>query len=270
METSIIQQEGYVWISHPREGIMPLSLIETDNQNSIQRVWNNLFDVPQEASALPADIFSLFPKPKRGQVPTVNEKPKEAAFFKGHDILGVKAGVIVKTIEKLSFAGTAKAFSNIEVADKLLFSFKNVNLYGVENIILLEEHINIAKPSSKAPGFLEKLQNGCIFVVTEVLQTNDFVVRNVGKSQYSGKIEADAIKDFVNAEASLDAETESDEKIAYKGEKYVTFALKAFKILYDEKENNYKLRNKPLKIVRGKDTIEGEILKTDDGLLNLE
>jgi len=269
MEPSIIQQLGWVWLAHAREGVLPLTLIEADEKGLLQRITDKFSKQAEIATALNGDIFALFPKKGVGKVPKISDT-EEVASFNGHDILSVKVGVTVETIQKLSVIGSANALSNLKVADKLLFSFENVKRLFADNEILLEKYLNVVKPDIEIPGFIEKLQAGRIFVVTDVLQTTSFKIRSASEFQYSGKLEADAIAKFAKLKIEAEAEKDSDSRISYKGDKPVTFALKASKILYNKEKNCYTLSKTPLKVVRGDNKLDTDTLQTEDGLLTIE
>ncbi len=267
MEPSIIQQNGYVWIALPREGILPLTILEQSKENILKRIGNFISGTLDSAEALNANLYSLFPKPTRGKVPK-SSNPEEVAFFKGHDVLNVKAGIAVNALEKLPIVANAKVLSKLAVSTKLLFSFKNIKRLHVDNDILLREHISISKSTIQSADTIEKLQTGKMYVVSEVLQTTEFTVRDASDFSSTNEISADAIDDFISLQANLESEKESDQKLAYKGELPITFALKAYKILYDK--GKYTLSKSPLKIVRGEQKEVSESFQTDDGIVFVE
>ncbi|MEL7534607.1 MAG: hypothetical protein AAFN10_25090, partial [Bacteroidota bacterium] len=86
MQPSIIEQNGFSWISMPREGIMPLTILEQEQSGIFTRIKNSLLGTPQSAQLTTADLFSIFPKSGRGKYPKVS-KPKQLPNFSGHDIL---------------------------------------------------------------------------------------------------------------------------------------------------------------------------------------
>ena len=271
MEPSIIQELGWIWLVHPREGVNPLTLLESDEKGVIKRIVERVFkrDSKEIATALNFDIFALFPKKGAGKKPKIS-KPMEVASFKGHDILSVQAGVTLKTVEGLSGIGSAAAISNLKVADKLLFSFENVERFYADNEILLEKYIRVTKPDKDAESYIKKLQNGQIYVVTEVLTTTAFEIRNASEFQISGKLEADAVSKFAKLKIENEVKTDSDSLISYKKYKPVTFALKASKILYNKDKNTFSISKKPLKVVRSGNKIEAELLQTENGMLDIE
>jgi len=268
MEPSIIQQLGWVWLAHAREGVKPLTLLEADEKGLFQRIIEKISTRVESATALNGDIFALFPTKSDGKKPKISE-PEDVASFNGHDILSVKVGVTIETIQKLSVVGNATAISNLKVADKLLFSFENVKRLFADEI-QIEKYLNVIKPDAEIPGFIEKLNAGQIFIVTEVLQTTSFKIRSASEFQYSGKLEANAVAEFVKLKLENETEKDSDSRISYKGDKPVTFALKAFKIMHNKEKNHYTLSKTPLKVVRGDNKLNVDTLQTEDGLIDIE
>lgn len=269
MEPSIIQQNGYVWIALPREEIVPFTLLEETKVGLLKRIKNFITSSPSSADVLHANIFSLFPKPGRGKVPKASA-PKDAAFFKGHDILNVKSDVAVKTLEQLSAIAKGSVSGKLQLSTKLLFSFTDVKQIHVDNEILFREYISISKPIVQSEEIISQLQKGKIFVVSDILQTTEFSVRDASDFDISGNIQAEAIEKFASLKASLSTEKDSDSKLYYNQEgKPITFALKAYRILY--KDGKYSLSKTTLKSVRGEQKQEDmDVLQSEDGLVWIE
>lgn len=267
MEPGIIQQKGYVWLELAREDILPLTLLQNDD-NRIKRISSKLFNTAENTEAINADIFTLFPKPERGKIPEIS-KPKEVEFFKGHDVFDMKSAIKADGAKKIPLLDNANALGELKLAKKLLYSFTETK-YRSTNEILLEEHLNICKPKkSKAYGFIEKLQSGKLYVVTEVLETTNFSVKDISDFTIDGKINLEAIEKLLKASASTTVHTETKQVEGYDKSTPVTFALKASKILYNKDKDRYTLSKKPIKIVRGEDDFEMEEIKTEIGMLNI-
>lgn len=250
MEPGIIQQNGYTWVALPKEGILPLTLLEEQSKSLFTRIKNSLLGISDSATVIHADIFGLFPKPEVGGFPVVSEA-KQSAFFKGHDILSSKVQLNLSGLEAMQTVGNADLKAKVTKAKKRLFSFNPVNYLHVDTDILLEEHLNIHRPKTKAAGFLEKLKKGKLFVVTEVLQTQEFTVRDASDFEISGKVSASAVEGYLaSMNASAKRERDRADKLVYKGEKPVTFALKVSRILYDKAKNTYSLNRETLEKTR--------------------
>lgn len=265
MQPSIIQTLGYVWLALPREGIMPLTLLEQTPQNIFQRIFGDL-----SVNAMSADIFSLFKKPTgRGGLPKVG-KPRDVANFRGHDVLDAKAGINLEGLKALPEVANVDASAKLRTASKLLYTFKDVKSIGIETEVLLEEFLNIAH-LAEAPGYVERLQNNQLYVVTEVLQTTEFSIQDASDFTISGNIDADALKGYVaNLSANAKLRKDDSDKIAYKGAIPLTFALKACKIHYNKAEKKYSLSSKPIiKVLRSIEEIEVETLNVGNACLDL-
>lgn len=264
MQPGIIQKMGYVWLALPREGIMPLTLLEQTPQNFFQRIF-----VEDSAKVLSSTIFSLFTKSKgMATLPKVSQ-PKNAPFFKGHDILDANAGIDLEGLKAIPQIANLDTSAKLSTSAKLLYAFKDVKVLTVETEVLLEEYINFAE-LAQAPGFVEKLQSGKLYVVTEVLQTTAFSIQDASDFTISGDLDAGAIEGYL-AKIKADAKLHQDDsdKIVYKGETPITFALKAYKILYNQEKKHYTLASKPIKIVKGDNGIETDSLNTGNLSLDL-
>lgn len=260
MKPSIIEQKGFTWVALPREGVEPFILLEKVSNGVFQRIKNAVLEIlgmPLSVSTLNADVFSLFPKPKgRGQKPELSP-PKEVAFFKGHDILDAEAGIDFKSFEDLEIIGSAEAKVNLQKARKLLYNFKEPQQVSVNSEVILEGHLNRNKPNTKAVGFLEKLRSGNLYVATDVLQTTSFHIQDASDFSIEGDIDLQAVESYI---AQLKAvgkyDSQNKDKVGYKGETPVTFALKASKILYNNNTGHYSIRYTPLKDVRSLEDVE--------------
>lgn len=264
MQPTTIQKHGFTWLSLPRENILPLTLLEKTKENLLQRITAFLFSNKESADAIGADLFTLFPKPKRGLLPKIG-KPADAAFFKGYDILNVNASVSVQTLKNIPLIATSQLSSEVKSNSKLLYSFKNVKHISIDNEVLLETHLNVTEPNDAAPGFIEKLKEGCIYVVTEILQTTEFYVQDATDLTVDNTVDIKTIQNYLDLKARLAVGNESSMRESHKGEKPLTFALKAAKILYHANTKNFSLYRTKLKIVKGKNPgrENEEMLETD-------
>lgn len=266
MEPSIIQQLGWVWLALPREGILPLTILEIDEKGLFKRILVKLFNQKEKASVINADIFDLFPKKGAGKVPKISNAENVSNFY-GKDILNISTGFTVETLQQISEIGNTSAFSKLRIADKLLFTFDNVTRKFADNEILLQRYIEVMKPDTDS--FIKRLKEGRIYIVTEVLQTTAFKVINASEFKYSGKLKADAVSQFAKLKIENETNNDRNERIFYKSETPITFALKAYKILYNMEKNNYSLFKTPLKIVRGDKTDFDVALTSDEGFVNI-
>ena len=185
MKTGIISNLGYTWLALPRENILPLMLLEKSPEGFFSRIRNSIFGIASEAEALSSDIFDLFPKKSsRGRYPKCNP-PVLSSTFAGEDLVSKSGGFIISGKEAIFGAVNAKLMGKLSKAKKLRYSFKEPKLID-SNIIQIEEHINRHQLNDKAAGFAQKAKNGQLFIITEVLQTNEFYLSCV-QAKYAKK-----------------------------------------------------------------------------------
>ena len=269
MNPSIIQQNGYICLALARESVLPLGLLEKTEENIVKQISQKLFNAAETAEALNADIFSLFPKHKRGRLPEISIE-KEVPFLKGYDIFDLQAGGKLKPLETIiPLIGNGNSDVNFESATKLLYTFKDIKQRSVKDEILLEMHLNFNKPKTEAVGFLEKLKKGKLYVVTEVLQVKEFSIKEVADFNVAANISASSIQEFINLNAELELNKKNKRESTYKNDKAVTIALKAFKILYSKDKDEYRLSKTPIERVRGNNSIDGEPIQDSNFILEI-
>ncbi|MDO6432960.1 hypothetical protein Q4E93_20295 [Flavitalea sp. BT771] len=259
MQPGIIRQNGFIWLALAREGVLPLTLLEKTKESFFQR----LIGAPGEAEAMNATVFSLFPKKGKGIVPKISP-PGKVAFFKGFDLLDLKSEATVQAKQKIPLLGKSAASAKLATASRLLYSFGDVQHLSVETEVLLEEYLNTKTPVEEAYGFLKKLQKGHLFVVTEVLQTRHFTVKDASDLTFSGELSADAIEKIIALKAKTQTQSEKEKELSFKGETPVTFALKAYRIQYNKEEGYYSLSRKKLKIVKGDTGLEKDSVSDEE------
>lgn len=260
MQPSIIEQNGFSWVSQPREGLKPLTLLVELREGFFARIKNAILGLPATVDIMGDDIFSLFPKAGGGNFPEIS-KPQKTAFFSGHDILNTTAQFNLSGLKGLPQIGEAKMEAKINKATKRLFSFKDVRYLQVDTEVLLEEHLNLHKPTIEAPGFIEKLQSGKIYVILDVLQAKEFSVKDASDFELTGGVTVAAIEEYLaDLNASAERSHDQQDKLSHKGSTYLTFAVKAAKIQY---RGDYSISREPLRKVRSVSPLDEEGLATN-------
>ena len=252
MQPNIINQYGFSWFSLPREDILPLTLLEKRNESLLQRISTFLFGMKESANAFNADIFTLFPKPERGHVPKVT-KPRPVADFKGFDIINIKSNLDLQGLKSVPLLSGPKISSELKSASKLLYTFKDVSQISVDNEVALEDHLNITPPMNATSAYMEKLKEGCIYIITDVLQTTEFTIQDVTGLTFDNAIDIKSIQDYATIQTNLKSTSENKMQISHKGASALTFAIKASKIIFKERTNNFSLKKTELRFVRNGD-----------------
>ena len=255
MNTEVITALGYTWLALPREDILPLMLLEKTSEGFFRRMTNSILGIAPSAEALPSDIFDLFPeKTEKGSYPKCNA-PKLSTAFSGEDIVSKNSGFMFSGKEEIFDLANAELMSELSKVKKLRYSFKAPQVIDT-NIIKVEQHLNVNSLNDKAAGFAEKVKMGALYVITEVLQTKEFSVRDGSSLKVDAKGEIKVEEEKVGAlkaNASIDSDSSDSNKLVYKNERAVTFALKAFKIFYNKNTEQYSLSKEPIRIVRSEE-----------------
>jgi hypothetical protein len=234
-QPNIISQLGYTWVALPKPELLPLSILERSERGFFKKIFGG----KDSAESLSADIFDLFPKKSaKGAYPKINPA-QDAPNFKGHDILESDTGLKLDAFKK-----TGNAEAKLSLSKKLLYSFEKPKRVDT-NVVLLEEYLNLQKKAETLSGFMEKVHQGSIYVITEVLQTQAFTLQAITDLNSSLELSAEQL-----AELSQNLKKEQDNQMTYESEVPVTFALKAYKILYNSEKNYYTLSKVTLKQVR--------------------
>jgi hypothetical protein len=240
---SIISELGYTWVQLPRPDLLPLSILEKTKKGFFKR----LFGAADSAEVLNADIFALFPKKtKKGVYPKVNS-PKGVPSFKGHDILSGDSALKLSGLRQL---GQSNAEAKFSKAKKLLYTFEQPQQLDT-NVVLLEEYINLQKKTEPLSGFMEKLNQGNIFIITEVLQTKSFSIQDASDLDAGLSLSNEKL-----VEVSQTLKKDVDNQLTYESETPISFAIKASKILYNAEKGYYSLSRTTLKQVRNIQDLE--------------
>ncbi|MDX2249695.1 MAG: hypothetical protein SF052_23125 [Bacteroidia bacterium] len=241
----IIQQLGYTWVALPTEDIKPLTLLEIASPGILKRIKNTFTGAKPETKILPSTLFSLFPQPLEGEIPKPR-RAKAVASFKGKDLVESGAGFDLEGLESFKKIVHAGASGHISKAKKWLYEFESPRLTDIDPT-QIEKYINRNQPDRDLPGFLEKLKDNRLFVITHILHTKAFSVRNVNEFSINGEISADAIEGHLaGLSADVNRQKDSTESLSYTGTKPLTFAIRASRIWFDPEKDTFSLNDQSL------------------------
>ena len=254
---SILKQLGYVGLAYPNPTIKPLAILERTNNNIFK------FFTKAKLENLHSDLFDIFEED--GILPKV-KKPVDVPEFGGQDLLENKAGLQAKLLEKMGFAGNAQLASKLENATKFLYEFKNPQKFFV-NSVTLSEFVNSAKLKNENSDSADKVKQGVIYVVTEILVTKNMKITDGSSFEIGGELSGDVL-----AEATLKVEAnhnnESARSLTYENEKPIVFALKVKQIFYDKDKRRFSMTDREVEIVRGHE--DDDEMNIDENFIILE
>ncbi|MCC5944765.1 MAG: hypothetical protein JJT94_07495 [Bernardetiaceae bacterium] len=266
---SIISELGYTWLQLPKPNFLPLDILEKTETSFFRSLSNRLLGVSESADSLNANIYSIFPKKKkRGVYPEISQ-PQNVPHFKGRDILSANAGFNLSGLKNIVGAG-ADIEGKLKAATKLLYNFKTPQVLNT-NVVLLEDYLNLHKKAKSVSGYMQKIQEGKIYVITEVIQTTEFYIRDASDFDGNSGISAEILEEYVGKVSANNAINNSaSNELNYKSVKPITFAIKAYKILYNAKANYYSLSKVTLKQVRSSTNLKENMEGIEEFLIRIE
>ena len=245
---NLIKQAKYNLVL-PREGIRPLNIIIQKQQNLFQ-LWTKRTPEGEFANGTVKDIFK-----RKGRGPTLPKVKTNALpqTLQGSDILDGKSKFVLDVLAKNGIT------SKVSAMEKVLFSFENAQQLVV-NQIQVDEYINYADVDQRT-DYYDKLKNGEVYIVTDVLQSQTLKLTNANDFQAQGKITTNEVLEYIS-KLKMDASFHSKENYAIKNDTNVplTFAFKAVKIHFSD--NKYRLTASKI-IVRGTELKGAEGIEAD-------
>jgi len=242
---SILQQLGYTWLALPKEGLMPLQIIQKEPVGFFRWISGK----NKEGRVLTSTaLFDLFPPPE-GFTALNPNGPKAVAKISGHDLLEVEGSKTIEGLKAFQAVANIESKQEFELAKKLLYDFRQPQSFEV-NYAAIEKFINKNEVDQSLSGLWDSLIKGKLYVVLEALQTSSLSVQVANDFSYNGHLSAEAISGYV---AKVEAEAARDHKTASKlevtGNNPVTFAIKMAQIKYKNSKYQLDVQN-PLVTVR--------------------
>jgi hypothetical protein len=157
--------------------------------------------------------------------------------------------------------GLELAFQN---ASSIQFEFNNVTEDYLEPSKL---DIYLRNTATKNSGYITKMKDGHIYIVTSVLKCESFTISLQDKSKSLLNIELPEIKDIVKGKVKIATKSGNKEKISFDGEVSLAFAAKLHQVLY--KENKFTLKPVAGKVLKGEDDFPGNVYTTNDPVIDI-
>lgn len=245
--------KGYALVMAPTNRIKPYSLLSLKNATEVTEAYTS--------------IDSIFEKGGTS-LPILNyEMPGNMSE---NIQLDLKIDADLTLFESLlKFVGShASADFNYEKNDTINVKLTEPKSDAVENMAKIDAYINSATLVEGALTFIKDLKHDKLFMVTEILKCNNFVIENISGRQTSVQAGV-AVKGMAEADAGVSSNKNITGSLSYTGEEYLTIGLKAWRIFYEKSflnllgKGSFRIRTSPdIKIVKGGEDYPGEQLQT--------
>lgn len=216
---NILRQSGFTLVSLPREDIRPLSLLLKTGRNTVER--------------LNAPITSLF-QPVNLQPPAITENVDLPASFSGTEHLDLTSETNLSFLQGLLkvFSANASAHLDFKKNRSVDLKMKEAKTDFVD-IIRLDAFIQDAELNQAAKAIMERLKKDDLYVITEIVKTNSFVVATKAGSDFSAGAEL-PLKNIADVKSGVDVTRSNEFTLENTSGSFCTIGVKAFQILYDK------------------------------------
>lgn len=244
-----IQQKGYALVVLPAEDLKPLYLLEKVSNGSAQNIHSHI-----------KDLF----EPKGKPLPSVTKNAKAPSELKSSENVDLSAGANFNFLKALLrfFSGSASVSTSLQNQGAVQLQMKDLRKDYV-SLIELESFIQQARPVI-TESYLQKLEKGELFVITEVLKTVHFTMGEEKKNDF--KVNA-GVQSPELADAKADISYTKERDSLMEGND-VAVGLKAYQLFYRNGKYTLKYADQ-IQTVRG-ENFPGEKLAAEEGLLTIQ
>ncbi|HYJ37761.1 MAG TPA: hypothetical protein VEV87_04060 [Chitinophagaceae bacterium] len=206
---------GYTALTIPAEDIKPLMLLLKTSRGVVGNLNSPIDDLWETVDMRPPAVNGDIPLP---------------ALVSGSEKLDLKVESNFNLLKALTSilstdASASFTFEKNGEASYQIVEPKKDNI----NIIKLDAFLQNATLKAGSESILEKLEDGDLYVVTEIMKAKEFVVEIEAEMDTSASLKV-PVKEIVDASGNVVLEKEKKSVIRYKGDQYLTFGFKAYKI----------------------------------------
>ncbi|PTL79885.1 hypothetical protein [Vitiosangium sp. GDMCC 1.1324] len=209
-----LKRLGYNVVRLPREGIQPLHLLG-QQRGTVEYLGSLEKLITQPPSEPPAITRDQAAAGINGQ------KTENLSFSIGINIL---KSVLAQ------FGAGAGIEAQYNQARKVRFEFSNVLADSVEPLAV-GQFLKMAEVDADNPVLKQYvLGNGRLYVITQVIKSNEFTVAAEKSGGGSIQLDVPEIQKVVGGKLKVEASVSSQSTVTYKGEKQLVFGFKCFEI----------------------------------------
>ncbi len=242
--------KGYALVMVPTDRIKPYSLLLLKNSNEVTEAYTSIDSIfKKEGSDLPVLSYNM--------PLNMNENIQ----------LNLKADVELKLLEGLlKFIGShVSAEFKYDKTDIVNIKLIEPKSDAVNDMAKVDGYINNASLFEEAASFIRDLKNDRLFMVTEILKCNNFIIENTTSKQTDANAGTE-FKSVADANAGVASNKNITASLSYSGDAYLTVGLKAWRIFYDKNffgKGSFRIRTSPdIKMVKGGEEYPGEKLES--------
>ncbi len=255
-----IKDAGYIMVINPRSEVLPLDLLSKSGK-SIQLLNSPAYELFIAQSKAPPLIKD------KGMAENMNTEEVLDLNIESHAALLDKLVSIIHTKASADLSFNKQKQVTVQINKPTCSYVSEIAL----DSFLQDAHIN-----EDAAGTMEKLYDGELYIITEIIKSRSFSIEDDHAEQIALNANI-AVHDIADTSASVSSNRGRKELIKHDNDTALTFAVKAKQILYDKpgffsrKKGIFKLRDADnIVLVKSADeSFPSKSLTTSDGFINI-
>jgi hypothetical protein len=240
---------GYCLVKYPKSDLQPLRIFEKSNIGLTDA--GNLKDIFEESDQ---------------PIPSIHKNKPRA------DISNIQSAFINFNTGFNFLKDFLQAMSCLTIGLDLAFNKANAIQFEFNNV--KEDYLEPAKldiylrnTPTKESGYIAKMKDEKIYIITSVLKCESFTISLQDKSKSFVKVELPEIKDIIKGDVKLTTKGDNTEKVSFDGEVSLAFAAKLHQVLFIE--NNFTLKPVEGKVLKSEDDFPGNVYTTDEPVVDI-
>lgn len=229
-----LEDAGFNLVKLPKDDLTPLQLLSREKAG-LERIGNidDLF------------IRGDYPKPPIHYNVSVPDELKGA-----NDSL-VKAKAGLKFLDKfLEFLGIKGGGANASLEDQENLNFEFIDPELDEVLKLkLDSYINNAKILDTSKTYVERLKEGNIYVITQVIKSKGILITSGKENKVDVDMALPEVKNAISGEFQISRSNNKNLEVRYNGPKKLVFAVQAARLIY-HKDGSFRLKSSQGETVR--------------------
>jgi hypothetical protein len=206
---------GYTALTIPAEDVKPLMLLLKTSRGVVGSLNSPIEELWDTSEKRPPAVSQDIPLP---------------ALVSGSEKLDLKVESNFNLLKALTSILSTDASASFKFEKNGTASFQIVEpRKQYVSIVKLDAFLQFAPLLEGSDSILENLEDGDLYVVTEIVKAKEFVVEVEMEMDTSTSLKV-PVKEIVDASGNVVVEKEKKSVIRYKGDQYLTFGFKAYKI----------------------------------------
>lgn len=249
-----IRNLGYTLLTIPAEDVKPLTLLAKTSKGVVGSLGSSIEELWE-----PVDL----------RPPAVSGDVGLPSLLSGSEKLDLKVDTNFNLLKALTSIFSADASASFKLEKTGIASFELVEPKKNNiNIIKLDAFLQDAKLRKEAESTIENLEDGDLYIVTEIIKAKEFTVEVEAELDSEAKLNA-PIKNVVEAGGNVVLEKSKKSAARYKGDQYLTFGFKAYKVfrkkgIFSTNPGAFRIRlAEDIKIYKGEEEFPGEKLTAE-------